>query len=312
MDPLQRGKGRAKPSGESTVSGRPSSAGSAGFVSSFIQPLSFIKTVGKTLARKPPIYSREEDRNSLRKASRFNAQMMDVIRAYMKPGVTTGEIDRLVYSYTIEHGHKPACLDYQGYPKSTCTSVNEVVCHGIPDDRPLRDGDIVNVDLTTIVEGWYGDSSETFLVGEVSPEARRLVQVTFDAMWVGIHAIKPFGRVIDIGKAIYKFARSHGFEVVREYQGHGLGREFHQDPGVPHFPHPKSARDIIRPGVCFTIEPMLNEGTWRTVVDKSDNWTVRTLDGKLSAQFEHTVLMTEEGPEVLTVTEKGPQEGHRF
>jgi methionyl aminopeptidase len=264
------------------------------------------------LARQAPIYSKDKDRDGLRRASRFNAQMMDHIRPYLQPGVTTGEIDRLVYGYTMEHGHTPACLGYQGYPKSICTSINEVVCHGIPGDRRLKDGDIVNVDLTTVVNGWYGDSSETFLIGEVSDEARRLVQVTFDAMWVGIHSIKPNGRVIDIGQAIYKFARPHGLEVVREYQGHGIGREFHQEPGVPHYPTPKSARDIVKPGVCFTIEPMLNLGVWRTVKDKADGWTVRTTDGKLSAQFEHTILMTDTGPEVLTLTETGPQEGHRF
>ena len=226
------------------------------------------------MARQAPIYSKDKDRDGLRRASRFNAQMMDHIRPYLQPGVTTGEIDRLVYGYTMEHGHTPACLGYQGYPKSICTSINEVVCHGIPGDRRLKDGDIVNVDLTTVVNGWYGDSSETFLIGEVSDEARRLVQVTFDAMWVG--------------------------------------REFHQEPGVPHYPTPKSARDIVKPGVCFTIEPMLNLGVWRTVKDKADGWTVRTTDGKLSAQFEHTILMTDTGPEVLTLTETGPQEGHRF
>ena len=195
---------------------------------------------------------------------------MDYMRPYLRPGVTTGEIDRLVYGYTMEHGHTPACLGYQGYSKSVCTSINEVVCHGIPGDRRLKEGDIVNVDLTTVVEGWYGDSSETFLIGEVSDEARRLVQVTFDAMWAGIHGIKPNGRVIDVGQAIYQYARPHGFEVVREYQGHGIGREFHQEPGVPHYPTPKSRRDIVKPGVCFTIEPMLNQGVWRTVKDKAD------------------------------------------
>ena len=237
---------------------------------------------------------------------------MDAIRSYIKPGITTGQIDELVYSYTIEHGHIPACLGYHGFPKSICTSVNEVVCHGIPSDRLLQEGDIVNVDLTTIVDGWFGDSSETFLIGEVSPEALRLVQATFDALWAGIRAVRPFGSVYEIAAAIYKLARSRGFEVVREYQGHGIGRAFHQEPGVPHFPQPKSARDILKPGMCFTIEPMLNVGTWRTVLDRRDGWTVRTADGKLSAQFEHTILVTEEGPEVLTLTKEGPQEGHRF
>lgn len=258
-----------------------------------------------------PIYD-EEERNGLRVAGRFNAQLMDFIRPHAAPGITTNELDRLVHEYTLDHGHIPACLGYQGFPKSVCTSINEVVCHGIPDATALREGDIVNVDLTTIVNGWYGDQSETFLIGTVSETARRLVQVTFDCLFRGIHATKPNGRVNDIGRAIFDYARSHGFEVVREYQGHGIGRQFHQDPGIPHFPHPNNVSEIIPPGVCFTIEPMLNVGTWETVLDHNDKWTVRTKDRSLSAQFEHTLLMTETGPEILTLTQNGPQEGHVF
>lgn len=258
---------------------------------------------------KIPIYATEEERNGLRAAGRFNAQVMDFIRPYVRAGVTTAELDRLVHEYTLDHGHTPACLGYGGFPKSICTSVNEVVCHGIPDETMLKEGDIVNIDITTIVNGWYGDSSETFMIGEVSETARRLVQVTHDALYVGIRAIKPFGRVNAIGKAIYQYAKQYGFSVVREYQGHGLGREFHQEPGVPHFPHPASYKDVVRPGTCFTIEPMLNVGEWKTETDKADGWTVRTVDRTLSAQFEHTILMTEEGPEILTLTQHGPQEG---
>ena len=262
--------------------------------------------------RRPiPIYN-EEEREKLRAASRFNAQAMDYIRPQVRAGVTTGELDRLVHEYTLDHGHTPACLGYHDYPKSICTSINEVVCHGIPASVELKEGDIVNVDITTIVDGWYGDSSETFLIGLVSDEARRLTQVTFDSMWAGIHASKPGGKVIDIGQAICDYARPRKLEVVREYQGHGIGREFHQEPGIPHFPHSGSARIRIKPGMCFTIEPMLNVGTWETVLDRKDGWTVRTRDRKLSAQFEHTILMTETGPEVLTLTKNGPQEGHRF
>jgi methionyl aminopeptidase len=258
-----------------------------------------------------PTYGKAE-RAGLRKAARFNAQLMDFIRPHVKAGVTTGQLDRLVHEYTLDHGHIPACLGYQGFPKSICTSINEVVCHGIPDKTVLREGDIINVDLTTIVDGWYGDKSETFMIGEVSETARRLVQVTFDSLFRGIRAIKPNGRINDIGQAIFDHARSHGFEVVREYQGHGIGRQFHQDPGIPHFPHPNNVSDVIPPGVCFTIEPMLNVGTWETVLDHTDKWTVRTKDGSLSAQFEHTILMTESGPEILTLTKDGPQEGHVF
>jgi len=258
-----------------------------------------------------PIYN-EEEREGLRRAGRFNAQLMDFIRPYVRPGITTGEIDRLVYEYTLDHGHTPACLGYKGYPKTVCTSINDVVCHGIPDDTVLKEGDIVNIDLTTIVDGWYGDQSETFLLGEVSENARRLVQAAFEALWVGIRAIKPHGRVFDIGNAIAAHARKWGFSVVREYQGHGIGREFHQEPGIPHYPDPRTKTIYIRPGMCFTIEPMLNEGHWKTVLDRRDGWTVRTKDGRLSAQFEHTILMTESGPEVLTLTKDGPQEGHQF
>ena len=264
---------------------------------------------------KAPVYN-EEERQGIREAGRFNAQLMDVIRPHVKAGTTTGRLDKLVYEYTLDHGHTPACLGYPGqrgpYPKSICTSVNEVVCHGIPDDVPLKEGDILNVDLTTIVHGWHGDQSETFMIGVVSEETRRLVQTTLEALHVGIKAATPFGRVFDIGRAIYEFATARGYGVVREYQGHGVGREFHQEPGVPHIPDPKMSRVIIKPGNCFTIEPMLNCGTWRTVLDKKDGWTVRTKDGKLSAQFEHTILMTEDGPEMVTLTEHGPQPGHRF
>jgi methionyl aminopeptidase len=263
------------------------------------------------LTKKIPIYN-EEERNGLRAAGRFSAQLMDFIRPYIREGITTAEIDRLVHQDTLEHGHIPACLGYMGFPKSVCTSINEVVCHGIPGDRALHDGDIINIDLTTIVNGWYGDQSETFLIGNVSDEARRLTQVTFDSLFAGIRASKPFGRVIDIGRAIFKYADARGLGVVQEYQGHGIGREFHQEPGVPHYPHQGTARIIIKPGMCFTIEPMLNVGTWETVQDHPDGWTVRTKDRSLSAQFEHTILMTEDGPEILTVCKDGPQPGHVF
>jgi methionyl aminopeptidase len=265
------------------------------------------------LGRQPPIYNADE-RDGLRAASKFNAQLMDHVRSHVKAGAKTSELDAIVQEYTLEHGHTPACLNYNGYPACSCISINEVVCHGIPDDTELKDGDIVNVDLTTIVNGFFGDQSETFMIGDISDEARRLVQVTFDSLWVGIRAIEPFGKVRDIGAAIYKYGREHDFEIVREYQGHGIGRSFHQEPGIPHFwfKGSKAGMQVIRPGMCFTIEPMLNEGTWKTKLDKFDNWTVRTLDGKRSAQFEHTILMGDEGPEILTLTQDGPQEDHTF
>lgn len=249
----------------------------------------------------------------MRRAGRFNAQLLDYLRPHVKAGTTTLELDRLAYEYTRDHGHTPACLGYKGYPNTICTSVNEVVCHGIPNRTPLREGDIVNVDITTIVDGWHGDSSETFLIEPVSTDARNLVQVAFDSMYAGIDAIQPFGKLVEIGRAIEKYARQRGYSVVQEYQGHGLGREFHQEPGVPHFvPKLNPSPVVLEPGMCFTVEPMINVGTWRTMLDKHDKWTVRTMDLSLSAQFEHTVLVTESGAEILTQTENGPRPGHKF
>lgn len=266
----------------------------------------------KKVKPKPPIYD-ELEREGLRRAGRFNAQLVDYIRPHVKAGVTTLELDRLAYEYTMDHGHTPACLGYKGYPNTICTSVNEVVCHGIPNNRPLREGDIVNVDMTTIVDGWHGDSSETFLIEPVAEDARKLVQAAFDAMHIGIDAIQPFGKLTEIGHKIERFARQRGYAVVQEYQGHGLGREFHQEPGVPHYvPKLNPSTVILEPGMCFTVEPMINAGTWRTMLDKQDKWTVRTMDLSLSAQFEHTVLVTDTGVEILTETENGPKPGHKF
>lgn len=256
------------------------------------------------------------EREAMRRAGQFNAQLMDYVREFVKAGVTTGELDQRVHDYTFAHGHRPAPLHYPGekgpYPKSCCTSLNEVICHGIPNDYVLQDGDIVNVDVTSVVDGWHGDSSETFLIGQVSDEARAVTQCAFDCLWLAIHAITPNCPVATIGHAIRSEAESRGFSVVREFVGHGLGRDFHQDPTIPHYPTRQSRRDRLAPGICFTIEPMINVGVRQGVTDKHDGWTVRTRDGKLSAQFEHTVMMTEEGPEVLTPTASGPQEGHQF
>ncbi len=248
----------------------------------------------------------------MRKAGRFNAQLLDYVRPSMQPGITTGEVDRLVHAYTVKHGHTPAPLNYMGFPKSCCTSVNEVVCHGIPGDRELKEGDIVNLDVTSIVEGWYGDQSETFLIGDVSDDARRVTQCALDCLYIGIWATRPGGPVYDIGAAILKEAESRGLSVVREYVGHGIGNEFHKRPNIPHAPTAQSRRDKLMPGMCFTIEPMINLGGRETVLDEKDGWTVTTKDGSLSAQFEHTILMTEKGPEILTLTKSGPQEGHVF
>ncbi|MFO0820382.1 MAG: type I methionyl aminopeptidase [Pirellulales bacterium] len=253
-----------------------------------------------------------QERDAMRRAGQFNAELLDYIRPHVRAGVTTGEIDRLVYEYTVDHGHVPAPLGYQGYPKSCCTSVNEVICHGIPGSYVLKDGDIVNVDVTTKVDGWHGDQSETFLVGAVSDEARALTQCAFDCLHLAIKAIRPWSRISEIGDAIVREATRRGFSVVEDYIGHGLGREFHQKPNIPHVPTRQARAERIEPGVCFTIEPMINGGGKETVLDRADGWTVRTRDGRLSAQFEHTLLMEENGPEILTRTKLGPQPGHKF
>ncbi|MCB9738453.1 MAG: type I methionyl aminopeptidase [Deltaproteobacteria bacterium] len=259
-----------------------------------------------------PLQLDEEGREGMRRAGKFNAQVMDFIRDHVRAGIRTDALDQLVHDYTLEHGAIPATLGYNGYPKSCCISRNEIVCHGIPNDAELRDGDIVNIDLTSIVDGWYGDQSETFLVGAVDEKARALVEATFESMWLGIDAAKPAGRVVEIGRAISKFAHEKGYSVVRDYQGHGIGRVFHQEPGIPHFPDYELGQFVLLPGICFTVEPMINVGDYRTELDRKDGWTVYTKDRSLSAQFEHTVLMTEDGPEILTLTERGPRRGHDF
>ncbi|MEM7313091.1 MAG: type I methionyl aminopeptidase [Planctomycetota bacterium] len=252
------------------------------------------------------------ERDSMREACEFNASLMDFIRPHVQPGITTGELDRLVHEYTLDHKHRPACLGYQGFPKSCCTSVNEVVCHGIPGDYELQEGDLVNVDITSVVNGWLGDQSETFLLGDVCEDAKIVTQCAFDSMHLAIDALTPGCRVAEIGRAIVAEANRFGFGVVREYVGHGIGRRFHQEPSIPHYPNRQSHIDRLHPGMCFTVEPMINLGTRDTVLDRSDGWTVRTKDGLLSAQFEHTILMTEDGPEILTLTKNGPKPGHKF
>jgi methionyl aminopeptidase len=252
------------------------------------------------------------ERVAMRAACAFNSQLMDYIRPYVQPGISTQEIDRLIHEYTLHHGHVPAPLGYQGFPKSCCTSVNDVICHGIPDAYVLQAGDLVNVDLTTIVHGWHGDQSETFLLGEVSAAAQAVTQCAFDCLHAAIDAITPGCPVSVIGDAIVAIAEQRNFSVVREYVGHGLGRRFHQEPSIPHYPTRQSRQDRLQPGLCFTIEPMINVGKRYTALDKLDGWTVRTRDGELSAQFEHTLLMTEDGPEILTQPANGPRKGHRF
>ncbi len=269
------------------------------------------------IRKTPRIRLTKTERQAMRRAARFNALLMDHVRPFVKAGTRTEELDRIVYEYTMSHGHTPACLNYPGdtaaFPKSCCISVNEVVCHGIPSQYELRPGDIVNIDLTTIVDGWHGDQSETFIIGQASDDARRVTQCAFDCLYLAINALTPGCRVAVIGETIVSFVRKNfKFGVVDKYVGHGIGQAFHQRPNIPHVPTQQSRRDRLEPGMCFTIEPMINLGTHRTVMHAEDGWTVRTADGKLSAQFEHTILMNEDGPEILTQTKHGPQPGHQF
>jgi methionyl aminopeptidase len=240
--------------------------------------------------------------DGMRAAGRLAAELLDRVAEMIRPGVTTLEIDGRVDELTRASGARSAPLRYGSPPFSghCCTSVNDVVCHGIPAaHHVLRDGDIVNVDVTPIVEGWHGDSSRTFLVGDPSPKARRLVADTYRALWLGIRAVKPGARTGDIGHAIQGFAEAQGYSVVREFTGHGVGRVFHTAPSILHFGKPGSG-DLITPGMTFTVEPMINLGHWKTEI-LADGWTAVTVDGSLSAQFEHTLLVTESGVEVLTL-----------
>lgn len=226
--------------------------------------------------------------------------VLDLIQKEIKEGMSTAVIDKLVYDYTVGHGAIPAPLNYEGFPKSVCTSINEVVCHGIPSEKEiLRDGDIINVDVSTILDGYYSDASRMFMIGNVSPKKQKLVQVAKECLEIGIKAAKPFGFVGDIGNAIQKHAEKNGFSVVRDLCGHGVGLEFHEEPEVCHFGR-KGTGMLLVPGMVFTIEPMINMGTWKVFIDEEDGWTVITEDELPSAQWEHTFLMTETGLEILT------------
>ena len=243
----------------------------------------------------------------MRVAGRLAADVLDMIEPHVQPGVTTDELDAICHDFITQvQKAVPAPLNYRGFPKSICTSVNHQVCHGIPGNKRLKRGDIVNVDITVIKDGYHGDTSKMFLVGEPSVLARRLVNVTREAMFRGIRAVHPGATLGDIGHAIQQFVESQGYSVVREYCGHGIGREFHEDPQVLHYGKPGEGLMLL-PGMCFTIEPMVNAGK-RFIKLQPDGWTVVTKDRSLSAQWEHTILVTEDGHEVLTLRaeERGP------
>jgi methionyl aminopeptidase len=240
----------------------------------------------------------EKDVEAIKKAGKLVVDTLNMVEEYIRPGITTEEINTLVHEYTIKHNAVPAPLNYNGFPKSVCTSVNEVICHGIPGDYQLQDGDIINVDVTSILDGYYADANKTFFVGEVGEEAQKIVQVTWWSFKKGIDQIKPGNTLGDIGWAIQSYAEAQGCSVVREMVGHGVGFEFHEPPQVPHFGS-KGHGLVLVPGMVFTVEPMINLGGKELEVLK-DKWTAVTKDRSLSAQFEQTLLVTEEGYEVLT------------
>jgi methionyl aminopeptidase len=240
----------------------------------------------------------------MRRAGRLAAEVLDLLVPMVGPGTTTAALDRRAYEYICDHGAIPACLGYRGYRHTVCTSINHVVCHGIPNDKPLREGDIVNIDVTAIVDGWHGDTSRMFLVGEVKRKAKRLVDVTYESMMRGIAAVRPGATTGDIGHAIQAYAEGEErCAVVRDFCGHGVGRVFHALPNIVHYGKPGHGLGL-KPGMFFTVEPMINLGGFGVKI-LSDGWTAVTRDRSLSAQFEHTVGVTESGFEIFTRSPKG-------
>lgn len=245
-----------------------------------------------------------EEQDKMRVAGKLAADVLDMVQEHVYPGITTAELDRICHDFMVETQQViPAPLNYRGFPKSICTSVNHVVCHGIPNDKALREGDILNIDITVIKDGFHGDTSKMFYVGKPSIQARRVAEVAHDAMLVGIEKVAPGIHLGDIGNAIQRYTESHGFSIVREYCGHGIGRVFHEDPQVLHYGTPGTGL-VLQPGMTFTIEPMINVGK-RNVKLLKDGWTVVTKDHSLSAQWEHTILVTDTGHEILTTRAGG-------
>jgi methionyl aminopeptidase len=262
-----------------------------------IVPTDYYRT-GQPKRWDEPMVKAPEVVERMRVACRVAAEVLRVTGEAVAPGVTTDELDRVAHQAYIERGAYPSTLNYHGYPKSICTSVNEVICHGIPDDRPLEEGDIVNIDVTAYIGGVHGDCNATFLVGDVEPDSRRLVEVTRECREAGIRAVAPGRPLSDIGRAIQQHAESHGYGVVRTFVGHGIGEQFHTAPNVPHYYTPQ-ASTVMAPGMTFTIEPMITMGSWRERM-WDNGWTAVTADGRRTAQFEHTILVTEDGAEILT------------
>jgi methionyl aminopeptidase len=257
---------------------------------------------GGSEARRIILHGRE-DFPAMRAAGRLAAETLDMIVPHVRPGVTTGELDRLCHEFILAHGAQPAPLNYRGFPKSVCISINHVVCHGIPGERRLLDGDILNIDVTVILNGWHGDTSRMYVAGTPSTKARMLNDVTYQALMRGVAAVRPGATLGDVGHAIQVFVESQRFSVVRDFCGHGIGRTFHAAPNVLHFGKPGEG-PVLKPGMFLTIEPMVNAGRPDVKV-LDDGWTAVTRDRSLSAQFEHMVGVTEEGCEIFTISPAG-------
>ncbi|MGL4517604.1 MAG: type I methionyl aminopeptidase [Shewanella sp.] len=245
--------------------------------------------------------------DKMRAAGKLAAQVLEMIAPYVKAGVSTNELNDICAKYTEEQGAISAPLNYHGFPKSICTSINQVICHGIPNDQPLKDGDIVNIDITVIKDGYHGDTSKMFLIGDVSQKDKRLCRIAQESLYLAIRKVRPGLKLGEIGTTIEKFIKAsktglEKYSIVQDYCGHGIGAGFHEEPQVMHYRN--NDNTILRPGMCFTIEPMINAGRHTTVLDRHDNWTVTTSDGKNSAQWEHTLLVTETGVEVLTLRDE--------
>jgi methionyl aminopeptidase len=257
---------------------------------------------GETDGRRITLY-REEDFAGMRAAGHLAAETLDMIGAHVVPGVTTETLDHLCHDFILAHNATPAPLNYRGFPKSICTSINHVVCHGIPGNRRLEDGDILNIDITVILDGWFGDSSRMYAAGTPSTRAKRLVDVTYEALMVGIAAVKPGNTLGDIGHAIQSFVEPQRFSVVRDFCGHGIGRRFHEPPNILHYGRPGDGT-VLRAGMFFTIEPMVNAGRPEVKI-LDDGWTAVTRDRSLSAQFEHMIGITQTGCEIFTLSPAG-------
>ncbi|MGB0732934.1 MAG: type I methionyl aminopeptidase [Pontibacterium sp.] len=247
------------------------------------------------------IIKTQDEIEKMRIAGRLAAEVLEMIESHVKAGITTNELNQICHDYIVNQQDAiPAPLNYHGFPKSICTSVNQVVCHGIPNDKPLKQGDIINIDITVIKDGYHGDTSAMFEVGKVAPHATRLIETTQECMYKAIRLVKPGVHLGDIGEVIQKHAEGNHYTVVREYCGHGIGAGFHEDPQVLHYGRAGTG-DVIQEGMIFTIEPMINAGKRQVKLNKRDGWTVETADRRLSAQWEHTILVTADGYEVLTL-----------